>query len=159
MHPATGSDVESICSKCGDVWHVVVAMVGDKIAKVQCKECGAYHRYRPPGGKARAAAATPRRRSAGAAVARSLRTSGPSATAIAGPAVEPDLSRPTQPYSASETFQVADRVEHPKFGIGVVEAAQPGKIDVYFPDGRRVLAQARPETRLERPRRLGGFDE
>ena len=29
MTPAVGADIESLCSKCGDVWHVVVAKVGD----------------------------------------------------------------------------------------------------------------------------------
>ena len=49
MSVGVGQDIESICNKCGDVWHVVVAKVGDKIAKVQCKECNGYHRYRPSG--------------------------------------------------------------------------------------------------------------
>ena len=36
-----GADVEALCGKCGDVWHVVVAKVGDRVAKVQCKQCSA----------------------------------------------------------------------------------------------------------------------
>jgi len=50
MSAGVGADVEALCSKCGDVWHVVVAKVGEKIAKVQCKQCGGYHRYRSPHG-------------------------------------------------------------------------------------------------------------
>src|SRR5665647_995831 len=46
MSAGVGADVESLCSKCGDVWHVVVAKDGDKIVKVQCKQCSGYHRYR-----------------------------------------------------------------------------------------------------------------
>ena len=34
MSAAVGADVESLCSKCGDVWHVVVAKVGDQIVRV-----------------------------------------------------------------------------------------------------------------------------
>ena len=52
MSAGVGADIESICSKCGDVWHVVVAKVGETVVKVQCKECGGYHRYRTAGGKA-----------------------------------------------------------------------------------------------------------
>ena len=37
MSAAVGADVEALCSKCGDVWHVVVAKVGDQIVKVHCK--------------------------------------------------------------------------------------------------------------------------
>src|SRR6202012_6152712 len=47
MSAAVGADIEALCSKCGDVWHVVVAKVGDKIAKVHCKQCNGDHRYRP----------------------------------------------------------------------------------------------------------------
>ena len=50
MSAGVGADVESLCSKCGDVWHVVVAKDGDKIVKVQCKQCSGYHRYRSPHG-------------------------------------------------------------------------------------------------------------
>ena len=37
MTPAVGADIESLCSKCGDVWHVVVAKVGEEIVRVICK--------------------------------------------------------------------------------------------------------------------------
>ena len=50
MSAAVGADVEALCSKCGDVWHVVVAKVGAQIVKVQCKQCGGYHRYKSPHG-------------------------------------------------------------------------------------------------------------
>ena len=41
-----GSDIEAVCKKCGDVWHVVIALADRRIANVECKECGARHRYR-----------------------------------------------------------------------------------------------------------------
>ena len=44
-----GSDIESMCNSCGDVWHVIVAKVGEKITKVQCKQCGKQHRFQPTG--------------------------------------------------------------------------------------------------------------
>ena len=69
---ATGKDIEARCGKCGEVWHVVVAMVGDAIAKVQCKECHAYHKYRPIAG-ATTKAASARRKSA----SRSRKPAGP----------------------------------------------------------------------------------
>ena len=34
MSAGVGADVEALCSKCGDVWHVVVAKIGDKIVKM-----------------------------------------------------------------------------------------------------------------------------
>ena len=144
--PSAGSDIESLCSKCGDVWHVIVAMVGDKIVKVQCKECGAYHRYRPAGGKAKST--TTRRRTAA--------SKSKPAPESAKAAVEADLSKPIRKYSIRDLFEPGDRVDHPKFGIGVVEnSAEPGKMTVFFPAGRKILAQAKPVSTLTKPARQG----
>jgi len=58
--------------------------------------------------------------------------------------VAPDLSKPIRRYAAGETFAVAERVEHPTFGVGTVQTAEPGKMTVMFPiNHRRVLVQGR----------------
>src|SRR5512136_2543457 len=44
--PAVGEDIEDICTRCGDTWHVVMAKLGDRVAKVVCKLCGSQHNYR-----------------------------------------------------------------------------------------------------------------
>lgn len=134
--PEVGKDVASLCSKCGDVWHVIVAKVGQDIVQVLCKECGARHRYRNPKG-------TPSRKPS--KIGRPPRAVGAArATAVARidePAVAADLSRAVKPYAISETFVVGERVEHPSFGQGVVEiTTEPGKCTVFFATGRRVLA-------------------
>ena len=46
--PSVGSDIEDVCARCGENWHVVMAMVKEKIAKVVCKRCGSQHNYRGP---------------------------------------------------------------------------------------------------------------
>lgn len=132
-----GADIESICGKCGDVWHVVVALVGAKIAKVQCKQCGGQHRYRPPGGAAKPAK-TPRTKKA--AKPRSG-TSARTTKKADQPMVVADLSRPVRPYLMSESFTAGDRIEHRVFGEGLVEEVVGlGKIQVFFEAGRKVLA-------------------
>jgi hypothetical protein len=143
MTAATGADVESLCSKCGDVWHVVVAKVGEQIVKVQCKECGSYHRHRPPGGtaarKPRASSSSPRRSALGAGPAKP-----PPPTTFS-----PDPSLPVRTYSMRETFQPGEQIKHPRFGVGLVErTGDPGKISVLFSDGRKILAQAKPDSTL-----------
>jgi hypothetical protein len=155
-----GADIESLCSKCGDVWHVVVAKVGDRIARVLCKQCGKQHRHKPPGPPE----ATPRAKAAAGAIPQSPPARPKSASPRSrskepppppGPTVAFDPSRPSRPYRATEQFQPGDRIDHPSFGQGIVEmATEPGKITVYFPSGRRVLAQARAASALERPRPL-----
>ncbi len=147
MKVSAGSDIQAKCNKCGEVWHVVVAMVGEKIAKVQCKECMAYHRFRAPGdAKKPPKAATTRRRTT-TTTAKAKKDALPP-----GPMVEADLSKPTRPYSAAETFAIGQRVDHPKFGTGIVEVSGAGKLQVFFTVGRKTLAQAKSTSKLSRPR-------
>jgi hypothetical protein len=137
-----GADVEALCSKCGDVWHVVVAKVGAQIVKVQCKQCGGYHRYKSPHGAPKEV----RQPSMFAPKApRATAASSPKAPVerFEKPAVAADLSKPPRPYRASERFEVGERVEHPSFGQGVVETSEPGKVTLFFASGRRVLVQSK----------------
>jgi hypothetical protein len=147
MSAEVGADVESLCSKCGDVWHVVVAKVGERIAKVQCKQCGGTHRHKPPGG---AKAAAPKKKRVSK---KSAKEAEPASTE---PIVEPDLSKPVQPYRIDGSYEPGDRIEHARFGTGVVEnSSTPGQIGVFFPDGRKVLAAAKPASTLEPGGRAG----
>ena len=134
---SVGADIESICGKCGDVWHVVVAMVGDQVAKVVCKQCGGQHRYRPPGGTAKTVSRARRK-------AASKKPKGKSTAPE--PLITVDTSKPLRPYRIAESFAVGDRISHMKFGEGVVEQiVGPQKIQVFFSGGRRVLAHERQD--------------
>lgn len=148
MTPAVGADIESICRKCGDVWHVVVAKDGDKIAKVQCKQCNGYHRYKPPGGTKKKSKSTSKR-----TTTKKKKTTTVSVR-FDEPQVAANVSKPMAPYKFSEIYEPGDRIEHPKFGHGVVEiTTEPGKMQVFFPEGRRWLAVAKPKSSsLQRPR-------
>ena len=150
MKASVGADVESICRKCGDVWHVIVAMVEDEIVKVQCKECNGLHKYKNPNAVAAtktksAAKKTTKKKAMTAAEKRAAANAKPKGKAT----VEPDLSKPTRPYKFSETFAPGERIDHVKFGTGVVEdILDGGKMEVFFPDGRRVLAIAKAAPTL-----------
>lgn len=133
MGVSAGAEIESVCSRCGPVWHVVLAMVGSRIAQVECRECGARHRYRPVHG----VQPPPASRHAG------VRRARPASRAADRPAVEVNAALPPRPYAASERYQVGEPLHHPTFGEGVVEAVAAGKMTVFFPGGRRVLVQAR----------------
>lgn len=149
MNASVGADIESTCRKCGDVWHVVVAMVEGDIAKVECKECKGTHKYKEPGSET--SAAKPKK--AAKAKKKPLTAAEKKAAAAAKPkthaTVEPDLSKPTRPYKFSDTFESGERIDHVKFGVGVVEdVLDGGKIEVFFPEGRRVLALAKATPKL-----------
>jgi hypothetical protein len=124
----------------------VVAKVGEQIVKVQCKECGGYHRYKSPHA-APTAKKTP--------VPRVAREPKAPVERFEKPAVSADLSKAVRPYRASEKFAVGERIEHVSFGQGVIEIAEPGKITVFFASGRRVLVQSKEGAAaggLERPK-------
>ncbi len=126
MAAKVGSEVRSICGKCGDVWHVVVALAGGRIAQVECGDCGARHRYRTAtgsrSGTARARKKAPEKK----------------------PLVQADTSRPRRPFSPKDTYEVGDRVVHPTFGEGVVQATLgPTKVEVLFESGPKRLVQGR----------------
>ena len=147
MQVKVGKDVEAACRKCGEVWHVIVSM-DEKgvITKVQCKECMGYHRYKPPEGEERVDAKPKTakvRRVAPAKGKSTSRATTKTRKITDEPKVEPDLSRPVKGYSMRDAYEPGDRIEHPKFGQGVVESSDSGKMSVFFEDGRRTLAHAR----------------
>ena len=146
--PGVGEDIEDICTRCGDTWHVVMAKVGERVAKVVCKLCGGQHNYR--GDQQPAAAASggsgsawgrPRKRR----ITRSNPITPPSAVVF-------DPRKPPRAYSPKEGYLPGERVTHSTFGIGVVSGAPgPGKVEVHFPSGMRTLACAKAVSTLERP--------
>ena len=143
--PGVGQDIEALCGKCGQVWHVVMAKMGDKIAKVVCKRCNGQHRYRNENDDL----AETGRPAGGTSAAKSARSRKPSPVP-AIPAFDP--AKPARPYAGSATYVAGERIAHPSFGVGVV-AGSPGagKVEVIFPSGVRVLAAAKAASSLARP--------
>jgi len=138
MDANIGQDIASLCSKCGESWHVVISMLKEKIAKVECKQCHGVHRYKDPQAaqkKAAAKKATKRRSPAKKAGG-------------VPPLVEADLNKPVQSYSVKGSFEPGDRIQHSSFGVGVVQYSPgPGKVEILFGEDRKLLAQAKPAIR------------
>jgi hypothetical protein len=137
--PRVGGDVLSFCSKCKmELAHVVVAMVGKTPIKVQCKTCKGTHGYRKVGGASTGRSTSTR--SAGAAK--------PKLPAKSSARWEERLSqthgKDPVPYDARKAFAQGDVVNHPNFGVGVIEEVKlNGKILVLFREGEKVLIHAR----------------
>jgi hypothetical protein len=130
-----GSDIEAMCNPCGDVWHVVVAKIGEKITKVQCKQCGKQHRFKPTGDAPEANLNPTRRKvaSSGSKVTRGR------AKPSAGGSIVHDPSKPRRAYGISERFALGEQIQHKKFGAGVVCGVEDSKIRVNFSEGLKVL--------------------
>lgn len=139
-----GSDIESMCRTCGDVWHVIVAKIGDKVTKVQCKQCGKQHRLKATGDAPEANLQPARRRVVGAGTRGSSKGSAHKtvATAAGSPIVH-DPDKPVRPYAMSERFALGDQLQHAKFGPGVVCAVEDDKVRVNFSMGVKVLLHGR----------------
>jgi hypothetical protein len=125
-----GADIDNKCGKCGDGAHVIVSMSNGRIGKVECKQCNSQHRHRLTDAEKQMKPAK--------------RASRKSASEPTGPLVEPDLTRPIRPYQISEVYAVGDRIDHTSFGTGIIERVMsPSKVQVYFPDGQKMLLQGR----------------
>jgi hypothetical protein len=136
--PKVGGDTVAWCTSCKQMKdHVVVAMVGDKPAKVECAGCGKQHVYRAQ------APGAPKARTTGA------RAQATRAKAAAPPEETVDIEavtagRPRVPYDPNARFEVGQVVSHPTFGVGLVTLLPgPQKVEIAFPSGARLLAHDR----------------
>ncbi|MGF1511425.1 MAG: hypothetical protein ACFB9M_18185 [Myxococcota bacterium] len=141
----TGDEIEAKClPACGKnlcLAHTIVAMVGDKIAKVKCNTCQKEHSYRPPDSPSEATAAKRRAERKKAQQDAVPRVATPEDYARLIKQV--DVSSATK-YSMRMDLELNAVVDHPKFGVGVVTDLRDGsKACIAFPDGGRVLVYGR----------------
>ena len=145
-----GDDVEAWCTRCRmNLNHRVIAVVGREIQRVQCLTCGGDHKYYPPKGGKPARTET-----------RTLRASSGSSTSSGSRARKPSSDRGPEkaygewstfmrdmpegtiprPYNITESYAVADYIEHREFGTGLVLGILGAeRIEVIFKDGRKVM--------------------
>jgi hypothetical protein len=139
---SAGEEVDSKCTKCKMVLaHVIVAMVGDQIARVKCNTCNGEHAYRPPPSASEATAKRRRaeRKAAVADATVGIITAEDYENVIKGH----DLTKAAA-YSMKTALTYSDVVDHPKFGIGVVVELREGdKAQIAFPTGGKVLVHSR----------------
>ena len=149
---SVGSIIESKCGKCDDVTgHVIMAMVGGAIVKVECKACGSVHKYRPADKPGKAPVAPTVRRAPDGTIVKPVTAARPAAvkkTSSSGKKTDPKPSFPSDlwmavlrrresetpvPYSITGNFPEKSLIEHPVFGLGqVMTFIAPDKIDVLF---------------------------
>lgn len=119
--------------------HTIVAMVGEKIARVECNTCHGTHAYHP--------VKTPK-------VPAAAKAGGQKAAAPRKAKADPDAvdreewaalhsgMDPEQatPYDMDRMYRINTLLLHPSFGLGIVKALlPPRKVSVLFRDGRKLL--------------------
>lgn len=138
--PSAGSIIEARCTRCRKVLnHTVVAMIGDKIVRVECNTCHGTHNYHPEKPvKESAAPKTTLKKPAG------LRKSKVDPLAVERAEwerLQPDMDpEKAIPYEINKSYRVKNLLLHPVFGLGIVQLVlQPNKMDVLFRDGVKRL--------------------
>ncbi|MEG2173094.1 MAG: hypothetical protein RRY29_07510 [Desulfovibrionaceae bacterium] len=148
-----GDRIEARCTRCNDVTgHVIVALVGGVVVKVECCACGSVHKYYPPTAAkdknaAESASAAPKRKATPGTKPKAA-PRGQARAAQAAAATESAwrtaIERPSAPaaktYSMTSALAIGDTVEHPVFGLGSVRTmVPPNKVEILFRDGMRLL--------------------
>ncbi len=140
-----GSVVESQCKKCdGTTGHTIVSIVEGQPYKVECRVCGSQHKYRPE-------KTSQSKSTSSKAKGKSTAKSGSKKKKKKEneePQIDQEWLRQMEGkdrssasvYSMQSSYEVRDLIDHPKFGMGVVQRLiDPNKMDVIFQDGLKRL--------------------
>lgn len=157
-----GQDIDAHCSRCKLVLaHVIIAVDGTKVARVECKTCRTIHAYRA--GRAGAAARDKNGGSSEGVVSKSKssRSSATPRTSSAGGKRNTskakiatqnsydqlmrgiDISH-AEKYRATRSWTEGDVINHITFGLGLVtRVLSTEKVEVLFPSEAKILVHGR----------------
>ena len=131
-----GDDIDAWCTRCKMVLgHTILAMVGDRPARVRCNTCQGEHNYK-------ASAAAPKRGSWEPKADRERKAARPTVTSWEALLAQKDISRARR-YSAKERFEADDVLDHPVFGIGLVQEVHGDKMKVAFKADTKLLVHGK----------------
>src|SRR5947209_3596384 len=128
-----GGDVDAFCTKCKMLLgHTILAMVDKRPARVRCNTCQGEHNYRASEGT------TARKRWEPA----SEREKKPVVTSWEALLKAKDISKARR-YSAKEKYAADEVIEHPTFGVGLVQEVRGDKINVAFKADTKTLVHGK----------------
>ncbi len=129
---AAGDHIDAKCTKCKDTTnHTIVALVDEKVARVECNTCGGIHNYRPATVKK-----TPAKSRAAATKAAKINKI---EAEWEGHLDNADPATATT-YSMKMAAKPGILIQHPTFGLGrIISTTKPNKMDVFFRDGVKLL--------------------
>ena len=137
---SAGSIVETRCTKCRKVMnHTIVAMVEEKIVRVECNTCHGIHNYHPL--KEKKEPAAPKTTTKKAATPRKAKADPAASDSAEWATLQPDMNQAQAiPYDMNGTYRAKNLLLHPMFGFGIVQLVlPPNKIEVLFQDGKKRL--------------------
>lgn len=131
-----GGFIEARCTRCRAVLnHTIVAMVGEKVVRVECNTCRGIHNYH-------AEKVSKQRSTSGASAVAARKPKADQVTlnreewqaARAGMEIDKAIT-----YSMTGKFKVNSLISHSVFGFGVVKSISANKVEVLFEDGVKLL--------------------
>lgn len=143
--PAVAKSIFVACKKCGeDRYHTVITHTSSTSAKLKCEVCGASRTYKlgvaDKPAKAPKAPKGPGVRAQKEAAAKQARVTQHQQEYDR---LVAENEQSPRKYSMKEKFSVNDKVDHPKFGLGVIRLSLGEKIEVVFSDEVRHLVHNR----------------
>ncbi len=147
--PSVAKSIFVDCKKCGEErYHTVIAHTTATSAKLKCEVCGASKTYKVGAAAKKAKApkapkepkvpgAAKAAREANAKVAKSTAHRSEYEKLVAVNAGD------THKYNMKGNFKANDKLDHPKFGLGVIKSSFVDKIEVIFEDETRSLVHNR----------------
>jgi hypothetical protein len=135
---SAGNTIETRCTRCNGVLnHTIVAMVAEKIVRVECSTCHGVHAYHKVPKEPAAGRATRKK----ALIPRAAKADPEAAARAEWQALQPGMdAAQALPYDMNRVYRVKSLLSHPNFGLGIVQLViQPNKIDVLFRDGKKRL--------------------
>jgi len=138
---AVANETLAYCTSCKmDLNHVIVALKGDRIAKVQCLTCKKEHVYRAPKG-----ASEPQPRAATRSRKSEAEETHSSIEAEWEKLMTTHRDMPVKAYSTKAHFGLGDKLNHPTFGDGIVgKLIYPNKLEVIFRNDVKILIHGGP---------------
>jgi hypothetical protein len=137
---SAGEIIEASCTRCkATLNHTIVAMVGEKVARVECNTCHGIHNYRGPVEKKekKSSLSAPKKQT----VPRQPKKDPGVSEMEEWEALSPtfDCNRAI-PYDMDKKYRANELITHSTFGLGIVKTIiPPKKMEVLFQLGKKLL--------------------
>ena len=138
--PPVASNFHTFCKKCdADRYHKVLTHTTSSSAKLECEVCHAKSTYKLPkaGGAKKLTGAAAKKRADSQAKRKNAHSD------EYNQLLEASKKDGAQKYNMKMKFDANQRLEHPKFGVGIIKTAHSDKIEVVFEDEIRMLVHNR----------------
>jgi len=137
---SAGDTVEARCTRCRTVLnHTIVAMVEERVVRIECNTCHGVHNYYPEkGAKGAAPGGSPPKKEP---LPRKARKDPGAADREEWESLRPTMNEARAiVYDMNREYRVKNLVAHTVFGLGVVtRVIRPDKMEVLFQGGKKLL--------------------